>query len=329
MKYLGMVLSVAVSGAMVSESSQAALAEHGFDGELSVLAGYSSQESNFNTDNAVKNGELNSRGESDSSIVVFPLGQLRYTFGQGAKSQLFLGTAREDVITGLVALEAGYKREVGPNSSIALSYLPTVVNDETWEDPFVLNAARKETDASGNAVRLQYDNILGSQLNLDLAWFEQEVDKERSGAALAADDMDALRRDGDGWYSRLSYRLPVGQGAILAPALRYQVFDADGDAMSYTRWQADATYVRFIGRHRYSLSAEYSNYDFDASHPVFNRTREDDQWGLTMGYEYADIFGWQDWAFTGIISFSERDSNINFYDETERFIVSAGVTYHF
>lgn len=329
MKYLGVVLGVAMSGAMVSQGAQAALAEPGFDGELSVLAGYSSQESNFNTDNAVKNGELNSRGESDSSIVVFPLGQLRYTFGREANNQLFLGTAREDVVTGLVALELGYKREVGQDSSVALSVLPTVVNDETWEDPFVLGESRKETDASGNAIRLQYDNILGSMLNLDMAWFDREIDEERSGEALAPDDMQALRRDGDGWYSRLSYRLPIARGAILAPALRYQSFDADGDAMSYSRWGLDATYVRFIGRHRYSLSAEYSNYDFDASHPVFNRTREDDQWGLTMGYEYANIFGWQDWAFTGIISFSERDSNINFYDETERFIVSAGVTYHF
>ncbi|MCG7584321.1 DUF2860 family protein [Photobacterium sp. OFAV2-7] len=86
----------------------AELGPQGISGSISVLVEQHGQESNFNTNLATKSGSLNTSGESDMETVVFPLGEIKYTFGEQSNQQVFLGTSREDITTGLIALELGY-----------------------------------------------------------------------------------------------------------------------------------------------------------------------------------------------------------------------------
>lgn len=317
--------------AILSTQATAALGPSGISGEVSVLAGFAQHETNFDTDNAVKDAPLNSDAESESGATLFPLGQLRYTFGAENHQQIYLGTAREDIVTGLIAFEIGYQFEIAPDSTLAFSILPTVVEDETWQDPFVVNQARKETDISGNALRFQYNNILDKGISFDFAVYDQDVDQEQSGASitgLTPSDIERLQRDGDGIYSRIQWSLSTGATSAIEPEIRFNRFSADGDAMSFTRYGAGLTYLTKQGRHGYAISGEYSYADYDEANPVFGKTQENHEMGINFAYEYDQFMDWENWGLNALAGYGIVDSNIDFYNESQLFL-GVGLSYKF
>ncbi|UTV29557.1 DUF2860 domain-containing protein [Photobacterium atrarenae] len=315
--------------AIASTQATAALGTPGISGEVSLLAGFAQYESNFNTDDAVKNAPLNSEGESDSGVTLFPLGQLRYTFGAENNQQVYLGTSREDIATGLIAFEIGYQFEVGHSSTMAFSILPTIVEDETWQDPFVVNQAKTETDTSGNALRFQYNNILDKGISFDLAYYDREVENEQSGASIAGPiDTERLKRDGKGIYSRILWSVSTGKTSTLQPDLKINRFSADGDAMSFNRYGVGLTYLTKQGRHGYAISGEYAFADYDEANPVFGKTQENHEMGVNFAYEYDQFMDWENWGLNALAGYGIVDSNIDFYNESQLFL-GVGLSYKF
>ncbi|WP_375748444.1 DUF2860 family protein [Vibrio sp. HN007] len=321
---------IALSAALgiLSLPAAAGFGNPGFSGELTLMGGYTSSESNFNTDNKTKTGDLDTGGESDSSSAFLPLGQLRYTFGPGAVHQVFAGTSRADVVQGLVALELGYKVALIPDSYIAVSWLPSVMDKETWADPFITGQARKETDESGNAFRIQYDNILATGASVDFAIYEKDIEEELSGTDGFASSSNLLDRNGDGVYGKLSWKMRPDRATIIQPSIKMNKYDAEGDAMSNTRYGAAITMIRFFRRQSLALTADYASTDFDKENPVFNKTQENSELGFTLAYEYGDLLGIHTLAFTALVAYSDVDSNIDFYDESNLF-TGAGISYKF
>ena len=142
---------------VLSSSAWADLAEPGFSGQIGLMTGFGSETSNFAK--KTKKGALNSKGESDSSFMLVPQGELLYTFGDNNNQQFFLGTGGDSLVEDGLAVEFGYALEYGNESSIAFSYVPVLVDGEVWENPYLTNAPRKKTDLSGDTFRIQLDNI--------------------------------------------------------------------------------------------------------------------------------------------------------------------------
>ncbi|MDG3085832.1 DUF2860 family protein [Vibrio hannami] len=313
---------------LASLPAAAGFGNPGFSGELSLMGAYTSSESNFNTDNKTKTGDLDSGGESDSSGLFLPLGQLRYTFGPGSAHQVFAGTSRADVVQGLVALELGYKLSVAPNSSVAISWLPSVMDKETWADPFVTGQERLTTDESGQAFRIQYTNILSTGLGVDIATYDKDIEDEFSGTTAYGAYSSQLDRNGDGFYGKLSARLKPDRVTTILPSIRLNQFDAEGDALSNTRYGAGLTVIRIVQNQSFALTADYASVSFDKENPVFGKTQDNSELGFTFAYEYGDLFGIHTLAFNLLASYSDIDSNIDFYDEKSLF-TGAGVSFKF
>ena len=318
-------LALAVAASTNAFSGQ--LGEPGFSGELSLLAGYGYSKSNFNTDTKNKSGQLNTEGESESSAIFAPLGQVRYTFGSDSSHQVFLGTSRDDIAVGDFVLEAGYKFGVGENSSIAISYLPSLAA-ETWKDPFV-TGSRETTDVSSNAVRFKYDNILDSAFSSDIAYYTKEIDEEESGSGLnGGTAIKQLDRDGSGIYAKLSYSHLLNDYSAIEPSFTYKSFSADGKAMSNAMYGTELAYKMFVGRHALAASVNYSKTSYDGKNSAFNKTQEDSTYGAFVAYEYDKLMGWDNWAFNGIAGYEVTSSNIKFYNENE-LIMGFGASYKF
>jgi len=301
-----------IAGLLVSGTSFANMMEGPFDrqglsGDLSLMAGYSSRTSNFNTEHSTKTGTLNSEGESDSDVMFAPIGQVRYTFGT---QQLFLGMAQEDIVEGVFALEAGYAFELDGGTVLSLSYLPTVVKGETWQDPYLINTARQKTDVSGNAYRVQIRNIAGIGVDADLAYYDKEIENEQSGSG-----DKQLRRDGNGYRLKISGGLPLRQTTFLMPAVLYHSYSADGKAMSYDELGFALSVMQMVGNGKVSLNGNYSNSDFEAVNPLFNKKQEDSSYSVNLAYEYMGLMGWQNASFNVMAGYEDIDSNIDFYDE--------------
>lgn len=324
MKKLALTL-LSISISAVTHAGE--LGQPGFDGEVTGMVGFSSGKSNFNTDTESKTGDLNTEAESESEALVAPLGQVRYTFGEGNNHQVFFGTSREDVAVGDFVLEGGYKFGFGEKSSLAFSYLPSL-GGETWEDPYV-TGKRETTGVSSSAFRVKYDSILDSNFSADVAYYTYDVDSEKSGTGFGnGTALSSLDRNGNGIYSKFSYTHFLDDTSVLEPSVLYKSFSADGSAMSNKAYGFELAYKKHLDRHAFVLSADYTKTSYDSTNAVFNKTQEDSEYGVFAAYEYDKFMGWDSVAFNAISGYEVKSSNIDFYNENE-ILVGVGLTYKF
>ncbi|WP_045408367.1 DUF2860 domain-containing protein [Vibrio jasicida] len=308
--------------AFIVSTAQAQLAETaGFSGEVSLNAGFVSSESHFNTDNSSTINSLNESAESDSSFIAAPLGYAAYTFGHRLNHQVYAGTTRSDIAIGTLAFQLGYKYQLDSGTVLDFSYLPTILEGETWQNPYLTNQKRKTTDEGGNAFRFQINRFLDDNFNLDLAYADKDVEKDT-----VTDP--SLARDAKIYHIKGDYRIPLSRTSMLQPAFTYIYHDADGDAESFNSYGLDLSWFQFINRHRVALTAGYTVKDFESASATFGKTRNDDKLSLFAAYEYKNVFDWDNWSFISLAGYSSTDSNITFYDEKE-YLLSVGLNYTF
>ena len=308
--------------ALVVSSAQAQLAETaGFSGEIALNAVFITSESNFNTDNSNTIDSLNKSGDSDSSVVAAPLGNIAYTFGKQLNQQVYAGTTRSDIAIGTLAFQLGYQYQLPSGTILDVSYLPTILQRETWRNPYQVGVARRTTDEGGNAYRFQLKGLVDENFNLDLAYADKEIDNEEVTDR-------TLARDADIYYVKGDYRISLDSTSILQPAITYINQDADGKAESFDSYGFELSWFKFINRHRLALTADYTLQDYQSNSQTFNKKRSNDIIGLFAAYEYRNVFDWQNWSFISFAAYSQTDSNITFYDEKE-YLFSLGFSYRF
>ena len=310
-----LALSVAASPAFAKLAD-----EQGFSGEISINTGVASSTSNFNTDADSTISSNTQKASSESSFLVAPLGSVAYTFGEKLNHQVYTGTARDDVATGTVVLEVGYKYQLESGMTIDASLLPTIMSGETWADPYNTTSARTKTDETGNAFRLKLSSIAGSAFSLDMAYATKDVEEDQVE--------EALKRDANTLYLKGQYRLPLSRTMMLIPSVIYQTRDADGNAESYDQLGGEVSLFGGMGRHQYALTAGYNQRSYDASSITFQKKRSDDNINLFAAYEYEQFMNWDNWSFVSLAGYGTSDSNITFYDESQ-YIVSVGLNYKF
>lgn len=320
-----------IVGALVSLPAQATLGKaNGLSGEIGLNVGYSVSKSSFNTDGNSTISSNQRKPSRKTKNLVFPLGSLAYTFGARSDKQVFLGASREDIAVGDLALEVGFKQAFPGGSVASFSYLPTLLPKRTWQDPFLENQARQKTDEEGSAYRFQLNRILGSGFGIDVAYATRDVDTERSGfsQSLTTDELKLLERDSDIFYLKSQYQFNFGRLGRLAPSITYMSSDADGKANAYDLWEGGLSLFAILHRHRVVITTSYSNRSYDASHPIYNKTREDDEARVFVAYEYQDLAGLKNVSFVFLNGYSRTDSNIPFYDATQ-YLVTTGINYKF
>ncbi|MGF1802925.1 DUF2860 domain-containing protein [Vibrio gigantis] len=315
-KYTLLAFSVAAAPAFAKLAD-----EQGFSGEISINTGVTSSTSNFDTDADSTISSNTQKASSESSFLVAPLGSIAYTFGEKLNHQVYTGTARDDVATGTVVLEVGYKYQLESGMVIDASLLPTIMSGETWANPYAEGVARSKTDETGNAFRLKLSNIAGSAFSLDMAYATKDVDSDLVG-------YEELKRDADTLYLKGQYRQPISRTMMLVPSLIYQSSDAEGNAESFEQFGGEVSLFGGMGRHQYALTAGYNQRSYDASNPIYDKKRSDDNINLFAAYEYDQFMDWENWSFVSLAGYGTSDSNITFYDESQ-YIVSVGLNYKF
>lgn len=295
--------------------------QKGISGEISLNAGVISSTSNFNVDGDATINSLDNKAQSESDVLIVPLGNVAYTFGEKLEQQIYFGTTREDIAVGTLAVQLGYNHKLSSGTVVDVSFLPTVISGETWQDPYQLNTARKETDVTGNAYRLQLKSISGSGFSVDLAYATSEVE----------DDLNAstdLARDANTYYAKGSYRFTVSPTSFVTPSAVYIQHDADGSANSFDSFGGEISWVNLLGRQSLVLTAGFASRDYDSASALFNKKRSDDEFSLFTAYEYAEFMGWKDWSFISFAGYGDTQSNLTFYDESS-YLFAVGLNYKF
>jgi hypothetical protein len=295
--------------------------ESGFSGEISFNSGFSGETSNFNTDGDKTITTKGQSADSDSRFMAFPLGSLAYTFGQNLDKQLYIGTARKDIAVGKMALEIAYKQELNSGTVVNVSFLPTIMPDETWANPYLLDTERTTTDEAGYAYHLKVSKIAGSNFSLDAAYVTKELENEVT--------LDELKRDSNIIYLKTSYRLFLNRTSFLKPSITYMRNDAEGSAASYDLWKTEISYLKLFDRQQLALTVGYENSSYDTGNVIFdNKMRSDNTLSLFLAYKYKKLMNLDDWSFVSFVGYNHSNSSITFYDRSN-YIVSFGLNYAF
>lgn len=202
-----------------------------------------------------------------------------------------------------------------------IGYLPTVVADEVWSNPYLTGERRKTTDRRGNAYRFKASNLWGSALSFDMAFATTEIEDEK-----IADP--ALQRDSDTYFFKGQYRTMVSANSGYISGLSFTDHNAQGKAASYHGYKGELTYFHLGQNYSVSLTGSYMLRDFNATNPIFSKKRQDDVYRLFLAYEYKNIPGWNNWSVTSFAGSTVTSSNIDFYSN-DNFVITLGMNYKF
>lgn len=305
---------------IITASSQA---EDGWHGNVSLHLGANAEQSNMNTNASAWQSSLDQQGQRNTEFVAIPMWNIHYRHQQHEayyKTDL-IGMASE------FYTQLGYRYWLSEESSLALGYVPGLLPKETWADPYALNTNRQKIDYSLTGWVLNYDGLLGSKFNLELAFGEQKIDDEQSGQQAGA-TLTALSREGQLYYVQLGRQHGLSENADLTWQLHYLKADLDGDAMARQGYGIETELTLHRNRHITMLAINLTQRDFDKPHPLFANTRDEMRYGLAATYVYAGPFNWPNAAFVARAGWDQINSNVRFFDQQQT-LLTLGLNYQF
>jgi len=299
----------------------------GWKGALSLNIAYINNESQLSTGTENKKIEdLNATGESTSSKLIAPLGSVYYTL-DSLKTQLFFeANSADQISTNGLQYEFGIKHQFKDDSTLTFAAFPqlSVLND-VWEDPFLEGSDRTETEQEVGGARISVEQIFATPLTVKYAIANSSIESELSGqnSNLSVNEMSSLERDS--LYQRLSFEtmFPVAKGVFLKPNLEYTERNAEGNANSYDDYAMKLSVLVFRERYFWATTLSFGMQNYQNINPIFDDKQDTEYVGLSSLYVYKDPFGFKDWSLSALAVYTEKESDIGFYDSKSLIVVTS------
>ena len=310
--------------------------EGGFSGRVNVGASWLRVKSN--TIAGSRFGDLSQDridslyDDPDSETAIMPMfnGELRYTFGD-TRTQVFVGNALEDWIRFDLSTAIGVRKQWDETGIFEGSFLFSAVPTEVWEDPYITNTKREETDRTSTGGRLAWSRVMNSNFHLSYSYRDIDIDDELSGASLGwltPADRDMLSREGDHHKAEVLYIHQLCENQWIAPTFYYNHFGLDGDAMSHDAYTFMLTHTFATEKWRLVTNLAYGFSDYDKRNPIYGKIQDADRYGVSTALFFPNFFNVEN--LTGIlgVAYWLEDTNIDFYD-SEIIAVTASTMYRF
>jgi hypothetical protein len=310
--------------------------ESGFGGFVQPGVGYLSIKSNMVAEvysfdlSEDKIDSVDDSPDSETTAVASLPFELNYTFA-GSRTQVFLGTQLIDLLRFDFSQQLGVRQELGGLGVVQAGVIYSGVASKVWKDPYVEGEKRKDTSRSSTGGRLVWDRILGSGFQLQYTYRSIDLGSEKSGRFLGLNSSDRgrLDREGSSHSGTLLYRFKLGERHRLTPEFILGYDDRDGEARKNVSYGGQLTYSYLGDPVTLILNGYYSYADYDKKNPIFDKTQEDDVYGVGATAYYKNPWGWrvfgsQPLNFFVSGAYYTNDSNIDFYEE-ELAMGSAGV----
>lgn len=316
-------------------------AETGWSGHIGLGIGAGSYESNLLAevggidlgDDRVSGIE---QGPGDEDIILpsLPL-EVAYTWADGG-TQLFFGSRQPRhfsfEVDSTLHFQLGMRQSLAEVGVVGLAVVFSAVPTEVWEDPYVVDEARGNTERTSNGVAVEWDDIFNTPLSLVWTAIQVEVDDEQSGRlgdlGLEQDQQRALRREGETYRVELDYNWRLNERHSLVPGVGYIDDDLDGAAMAQ-----DGLLLQL--EHRYdadswSLVSKvfFEDLESDEANPIYGDGNDIETLGGSITAYLEEPFGLGDWTASAGASYYEGDSENDFYDSSLA-LFSLGMLYRF
>jgi len=265
---------------------------------------------------------------------------LVYTFAD-IKTEIFLGTSLEDVLTFDATTLFGVRKDFGNIGILGVSAVSATLPAYVWKDPYQTGTNRDSTEQNSQGIALKWEEIMRSNFDVELRSRKIEIDGgDQSGlhapyvgssptSLSNAQLNDKLNREGKLMSVIGSYRWKIDKDDQLKTSIRYSDYDLDGDAMQHVLTALELNYLHVIGDWSFIVNGAVGQDDYDNANPLFNDQADATVYGGSLTAMVKNPFGWsKDISLIATAGTTESDSDINFYDSTIS-IVSASVLFKF
>jgi hypothetical protein len=331
-------IAVLLAGVNFATALEPIPQESGFSGFVRPGVGYMRFKSNMVASflsydlSEKKIDSLNdSPGAESNGIALAPF-SVAYTFGS-TRTQLFLGTDLTDLVRFDYVQQLGVKQEIGRFGLLQGGVLFSGIPAKVWKNPYVVDKNRNETSRSSYGGRLAWDQIFGSNFQLQFTARKVKIGTEESGddLGLSFDERDVLDRNGDLYNLEVLYRFDLAKGHRLAPAFIFSRDEAEGDAMAGKAYGFQLTYSFSGDPISLVLNGSIGAGENAKKNPIYDKTQNDDNYGLQGQILYKNPWGWSllgsnPMNFYVEAAYAYTNSNIDFYDQ-EAILVTGGVLF--
>jgi hypothetical protein len=287
------------AGVAIAESGE----ESGFFGSLTVGGGYATgrpSQLDMDDDNKVL-GNLNDRVESYSEGIPVLLAQIGYAFSTGTIIDVGLGKEDDDSAT------ISISQLLGKPGLVSLGL--DVGESEVWRDPYLVGVERAVTDEITVGLTLDYAEIFGTGAMLSIGGRNIRIEDDTIGSR-----QPDLRRDGSQFAAGAGYAFELGDGHAITPYLEGIKDTRDGESESSSGYRLSLNHSLKLGKWIFDTTLSGGQTEFDAPHPIFKHTREENMFEVSEVITYEELFGFKNFSISGFVNYSSMDANINFFD---------------
>ncbi len=292
----------------------------GLSFHLSAGAGYVSSKDQLRPNDGNKRvRDLDDNANRYDAAIPLVSFDLRYTFAESGR-QVYLGTPMGDEGPPGLTLGGVWPFKDGGKIDAGAFVMPF---GDVWEDPYLVDRDRDETEKDRYGAKIDYTRILGTGFEAGYRIEHIDIDDDDIGRRF-----NDLERDGWVHAIKLGYALPFGSGWQLVPEAGFTLGDIDGDANRYRGYRFKLGLRRFHAGHLLNLSAGIGYRDYDEEHPIFEKDRNDTLFSVFGFYTRSNLFSDKPLFCSLLAGFNHRSSNIDFL-EADTFISGLMLGYRF
>ncbi len=296
----------------------------GIGGFLSLGLGVASVESSFLAEvigQDLGDENISSLGSPDSESIALPLVAFELSYVFDGKTQLFVGNLLEDYLRLDFSTRLGVRQDLGSAGLGAVSLLASPSAVKVWENPYATGVDRDSTDRTASGIRLSWDKIMGTGLEIRVSTREIDIDDEDSGTglipALTAAEIASLDRNGDRNTLNVSYLFGDSKTSKFLVGVSSTEADLDGDAMSYDSTSFELTWLYTPDKAlKVVTNLAVGSRDYDEVHPVFSEKADTDFIGFSVTGFFPGLWGFKDWVPNALLVVGRDDSDISFFDSS-------------
>ncbi|MCM2680851.1 DUF2860 family protein [Echinimonas agarilytica] len=313
--------------------------QSGWSGFAGIGVAYNDYSSNLiagNTFSDLDNDVITSVDQSapsESNIGGMPLFDIRYTFAE-ERGQLFLGTLIQDAVRLDFTQQFGYRQELSDKSIVSGAFVFSGMPAKYWEDAYLENERRRETDRKSSGVRFAWSHIGGTGFAVNYTYRKIDIDEDRNGESavetgmITLEEQRLLQRDGKHHKVELNYNYFMSKQTILTPAFIYTNRDMDGEAIGGDGYAGQVTMTHFAAPYTFIVNGYYGVRNSDEENPIYDEKTDADEYGINATMFYSKIFGLEGWSGILSASYFESDSDVEFHSMDTK-SVNAAMLYRF
>lgn len=211
---------------------------------------------------------------SNSSFALALAGELNYTFAE-SRTQIFFGNGIEDILRLDVPVGLGVRHQLMDNSILMLRVLTTPLKLKFWEDPYVENEDREQTQLNFPGVRFRWARMFETGFEFTTTVRKYDFGRELSGEWLISegrlnpDAQGLLDRNGFVYRFQGLYQFNLDEKSVLRPAIRYVIDDHKGRALANKGYALKMTYLRRTPKMILDGNLLFGQRFMSARHPVY------------------------------------------------------------